>query len=68
MRRPYKDSWPIDRITEYISANSGTQFDPELVHLFHKVLPQLLAIKQRWDDENAAAHSAAVSARDKQLY
>ena len=49
MRRPYKDPWPVDRITDYVSANSGKQFDPELVRRFMQVLPQLLEIKRRWD-------------------
>lgn len=67
MRRPYKDPWPVDKITDYINANSGKQFDPELVRIFHVVLPELLAIKQRWDDENAPAHPAAPGARTEQL-
>jgi putative two-component system response regulator len=53
MRRPYKQAWPVERITAYIDANSGTQFDPQLVECFLDALPDLLEIKRRWDDAGA---------------
>lgn len=49
MHRPYKQAWPIERITAYISDKSGKQFDPALVRLFLAMLPEILRIKERWD-------------------
>ncbi|HEY1688552.1 MAG TPA: CHASE2 domain-containing protein [Solirubrobacteraceae bacterium] len=39
--RPYKEPWPLERIVDEISRESGTHFDPRLVEVFMKVLPQL---------------------------
>ena len=59
MRRPYKEPWPIERITAYIAENSGTQFDPALVRCFMQVLPELLEIKQRWDERDGSGSASA---------
>ncbi len=32
-KRPYKASWPPDKVKEYIMQSSGKQFDPLFVHL-----------------------------------
>jgi putative two-component system response regulator len=55
MQRPYKGPWPLDQIMAHLAAGSGTHFDPELVLCFNAVLPEILAIKARWDDEDAQA-------------
>ena len=36
--RPYKEPWPISSAREAIIAGAGTQFDPEVVDAFIKVL------------------------------
>lgn len=51
MQRPYKEPWPIDKIVDYMRAGSGIHFDPELVHIFCKILPQLLLIQQAWAEK-----------------
>jgi putative two-component system response regulator len=51
MKRPYKEPWPIDRIVAYIRLNSGTHFDPEIVGVFEKILPELLDIHQIWTED-----------------
>jgi response regulator RpfG family c-di-GMP phosphodiesterase len=33
-KRPYKDPWPIEDILDYINAEKGKHFDPNLVELF----------------------------------
>lgn len=33
-KRPYKEPWPIERAVAEIRANSGKDFDPDLVNLF----------------------------------
>lgn len=62
MKRPYKDPWPLDKIRQYILDNSGTHFDPEMVAVFERVLPQLLAVQAHWHDveEQASAPAAAI--------
>jgi putative two-component system response regulator len=48
MARPYKQPWPIERISAYIAENSGSHFDPALVTCYFDVLPALLVIQERW--------------------
>jgi len=50
MKRPYKDPWPIERISQHILDNAGSHFDPELVPVFERVLPQLLTVREHWHD------------------
>ncbi|WP_374483893.1 HD-GYP domain-containing protein [Zoogloea sp.] len=54
MKRPYKDAWPIERVIRFVEENAGTHFEPRLVGIFTKIIPQLLEIKALWDArENA---------------
>jgi putative nucleotidyltransferase with HDIG domain len=32
--RPYRQEWPVERITEYLAKQAGTQFDPAIVQTF----------------------------------
>ena len=50
-KRPYKEAWPVEKAVEFIYSQSGKHFDPALVILFEKCLPQLIEIKDRWQDE-----------------
>lgn len=54
MRRPYKEPWPVDEITDYIQAGSGGHFDPELVQVFLRILPILMDIKTQWKETEDA--------------
>jgi response regulator RpfG family c-di-GMP phosphodiesterase len=38
--RPYRKAWPTNRIVEYIRANSGVQFDPDVVEPFLSILEE----------------------------
>jgi CHASE2 domain-containing sensor protein len=40
-RRPYKESWPFDRVIDEISSSRGTHFDPDLVDAFLTLIPEL---------------------------
>ncbi|OYT91335.1 MAG: two-component system response regulator [Burkholderiales bacterium PBB3] len=53
MRRPYKEPWPIEKITDYIQAGSGGHFDPNLVQVFIRILPDLLDIQNHWNEADA---------------
>ena len=48
--RPYKKAWAPEDAMAHIAAQAGQHFDPELVHLFAPLLPELLDIRQRWQD------------------
>ncbi len=49
MRRPYKEAWPIDKAVGVIEQDSGTHFDPRLATLFFEMMPEILAIKEKWE-------------------
>lgn len=36
--RPYRSAWPEEKSRQYIWNNSGSQFDPRVVELFHDLL------------------------------
>lgn len=42
--RPYKKSWSKDAAIEYLKENKGVHFDPQLVDLFMKNLPEIFHI------------------------
>ena len=47
--RPYKKAWSVDDAIAYIRKESGAHFDPDLVELFVGILPQVVAVKAKWD-------------------
>jgi putative two-component system response regulator len=65
MKRSYKEAWPIEKIMESIQANSGQHFDPELVAVFTRILPTILAIQARWEfaDKNSQGTAESLAAR-----
>jgi putative two-component system response regulator len=46
--RPYKNAWRVEDAVAEINRTSGAHFDPALVAIFNKVLPDLLEIKARY--------------------
>ncbi|SHH77580.1 HD-GYP domain-containing protein [Ferrimonas marina] len=53
--RPYKHAWSVDDTLAQIASERGRQFDPELVDLFLPLEPELVAIRQRYQDNQAVA-------------
>ena len=53
MKRPYKDSWPLEQVMETVRAGAGNHFDPNMVRLFESILPDILAMKAEWDSREA---------------
>ncbi|MDV2078323.1 HD-GYP domain-containing protein [Marinobacter xestospongiae] len=53
--RPYKKAWSIDDASALIREESGRHFDPELVEVFFRCLPQILQARAQWQEESAAA-------------
>lgn len=66
-RRPYKEAWPIEEALAEIASLSGRQFDPELCHLFLRLVPDLQ--RQHGDLDaflgQAAKQSSFLQARSK---
>jgi putative two-component system response regulator len=48
--RPYKQAWEVPRALEVIRADSGSHFDPEVAEAFFSVLPDILLIKENFDE------------------
>ena len=44
--RPYKKAWTVDAAIDLIRENKGRHFDPELVDIFEKLLPEIIAIRE----------------------
>jgi len=51
--RPYKQAWPIDDAVNFLKEQAGKHFDPNLVEHFLAILPEVLAIRQRYADEDS---------------
>ena len=59
MQRPYKEAWGVEKIVAYVDARSGTDFDPALVAMFHRTLPELLDIQRTWDARDGGLGQAS---------
>ena len=53
--RPYKKAWTVEDAVKLIDENSGSHFDPELVPIFHEVMPEILDIKEQYAENPAFA-------------
>ena len=53
--RPYKKAWSIDDASALIREESSRHFDPELVEVFFRCLPQILQARTQWQETNTAA-------------
>lgn len=49
--RPYKSAWSQEDAMDFVRENSGAHFDPDLVMLLETKLPEVLAIRERYRDE-----------------
>ena len=49
--RVYKKAWDMDRIVNLFKAESGFQFDPDLVRVFLENLEDFVLIKETYKDE-----------------
>lgn len=45
-KRQYKNEWSVDEAVDYIKQHEGTQFDPQLIHIFMEHLPEFIEISQ----------------------
>jgi putative two-component system response regulator len=49
--RPYKKAWSVEDAVNLIREETGLHFDPELVPIFERILPEVLVIKAQYLDE-----------------
>jgi putative two-component system response regulator len=53
--RPYKHAWNVEESMTYITMHSGRHFDPALAQCFQEIMPEILAIRERYaEPENVA--------------
>lgn len=44
-KRPYKEPWSIEDAVKEINSKSGKHFDPALIEVFNKIIPEFAEIK-----------------------
>lgn len=49
--RPYKKPWTVEKTLNLIEEEAGKHFDPTLAPLVRKILPELLAIRDKYSDK-----------------
>jgi putative two-component system response regulator len=49
--RPYKSAWPIEEALSYMRAQSGKHFEPALLDIFLRIMPEILQIKDRYREQ-----------------
>lgn len=64
--RPYKKPWTVEEAIAYVEAQAGKHFDPALMEPFHRVLPQLLAVREQFADRHGALDDNPLLAADEQ--
>lgn len=45
--RPYRRAWPAEQVHEYLRGLAGQHFDPQVVPVFMRLLPELSALRAR---------------------
>ena len=50
--RPYKKPWTVDDAVALLIKEKGQHFDPRLVDLFVENLPEILAVREKFEDPN----------------
>ncbi|MFD1382073.1 HD domain-containing phosphohydrolase [Rhodanobacter aciditrophus] len=53
--RPYKPAWKVEDAVALLEEQAGKHFDPELIPLFIKELPQILQIKTEFSERQGTA-------------
>ena len=48
--RPYKIAWTVEAAFGFLREQAGMHFDPRLIGLFEKILPEIEAIRERFRD------------------
>ncbi len=59
--RPYKSAFSIEDAVTYMTQEAGSHFDPALIDAFHKVLPDILRVKDTFSYELGAQTDVGLS-------
>ncbi|SDJ98116.1 response regulator [Billgrantia gudaonensis] len=51
--RPYKKAWPMEEATNLIRQQAGKHFDPALVDAFFRCLPDILRVRDCWEEQSS---------------
>lgn len=51
-KRPYKEAWPVEKAIEEIKSQTNRHFDPAVVEAMMACLPDLIAINEKWREED----------------
>lgn len=54
--RPYKKAWKSDEVINFLVAQSGKHFDPTIIGLLPKVLPEFLRVNAIYKDTTASVY------------
>lgn len=52
--RPYKKAWSVEKAVDLIKEESGRHFDPALVEHFITLLPEMVALKEKYAEPEQA--------------
>jgi CHASE2 domain-containing sensor protein len=58
-KRPYKESWPLEKALAEMESLSGTHFDPTLIRAFLAIAPDLAPMMDAVSEEELALGEAA---------
>lgn len=50
--RPYKQAWSVEDAMQLIVDGAGQHFDPNIVPIFQRILPEILNIKQQYAEDS----------------
>ncbi|MFP4684101.1 MAG: HD-GYP domain-containing protein, partial [Ectothiorhodospira sp.] len=53
--RPYKAAWKVEDALDLIKNGAGSHFDPRLTELFFSLVPEILAIRDRFPESGEEA-------------
>ena len=45
-KRPYKEAWPVEKALDYLNAEAGKHFDPDVILAFKQALSRIMLIYQ----------------------
>lgn len=47
-KRPYKTAWPLEQAIDAINEGTGRHFDPEVVAAFHRAMPRVMEVYEKY--------------------
>ncbi|MCF6282805.1 MAG: response regulator [Candidatus Polarisedimenticolaceae bacterium] len=59
--RPYKEAWPLEEALEEIRKSTGSHFDPAIAGHFFAILPKIIEVKERHQNQSKTDLDAAIS-------